>query len=139
MCLSGNGWRLCTSRPNVKNFCFIKCYFNTFVLCNWRVVVILSNFQIYKCSHSHDLPASSIWHQEERCHMLALYQMLTVCEYCQLWVKPVFFRNGCSRSLTAKIKCRGRGTVEFVHILALSKRAAAKFRQLPPACHPVRN
>ena len=48
--------------------------------------------------------------------------------------------NGWSRSLTAKIKCREGGrTVEFVHILALSKRAAAKFRQSPPACHPVRN
>jgi len=48
--------------------------------------------------------------------------------------------NGCCRSLTAKIKSReGGGTVEFVHILALSKRAAAKFRHSPPVCHYLRN
>ena len=43
-----------------------------------------------------------------------------------------------SRSLMAKIECReGGGTVEFVHILALSKRPAAKFRQLLLPCLPV--
>jgi len=48
--------------------------------------------------------------------------------------------NGRCRSLTAKIKHReGGGTVEFVHILALSKRAAAKFSQSPSACHYLRN
>ena len=45
-----------------------------------------------------------------------------------------------SLSLTVKIKCReGGGTVEFFHILALSKPAAAKFRQSPPTCEPVRS
>jgi hypothetical protein len=43
-----------------------------------------------------------------------------------------------SRSLTVKTKCRdGEGTVEFVHILALLKGAAAKFRQLRLPYLPV--
>jgi len=47
--------------------------------------------------------------------------------------------SNSSRSLKLKIKCREGGgrKVEFIHVLALLKRPAAKFRQLPLPCLPV--
>jgi hypothetical protein len=32
-----------------KNWCFFKCYANIFVLCNYRVFIVLSNLQVFKC------------------------------------------------------------------------------------------